>query len=90
MRNLKIKTGVKGAAKACPLSSVKGKDGKYVRKVRVGDKCVNPTSANQRASKESQTKKDKLEQNKNRGTVATNTAAEKERQAAKRRGAQIG
>ena len=76
--------------KKCPLSSVKGKDGKYVRKVRIGDKCVNPTSANQRASKESQTKKNKLEQNKKRGTVATNAAAEKARQAARLRGAQIG
>ena len=76
--------------KKCPLSSVKGKDGKYVRKVRVGDKCVNPTSANQRASKESQTKEDVARQNKKRGTVATNAAAEKARQAARLRGAQIG
>ena len=74
----------------CPLSSVKGKDGKYVRKVRIGSKCVNPTTANKKASAEYFTKQDKLAENKKRGTVATKAAAEKARQAARLRGAQIG
>ena len=35
----------------CPLSKIKGKDGKYMRKVRISaDRCVDPTPANQRAA----------------------------------------
>ena len=76
--------------KKCPLSSAKGKDGKYARKVKVGGKCVDPTSANKRAAAEYLKKQDVARQNQQRGTVATNAAAEKARQAARLRGAQIG
>jgi len=73
----------------CPLSPIKGEGGKYLRKVMVGGKCVNPTSANQRASRADQMKADKLRQNKARGAKATQIAAEKSREAARKRGAQI-
>ena len=32
----------------CPLSKIKGKDGKYMRKIMVSGKCVNPTTVNLR------------------------------------------
>lgn len=65
--------------KGCPLSSVKGKDGKYARKVKVGGKCVNPTSANINAAFKAQKKSDKLRENVKRGPEATKTAAKKAR-----------
>ncbi len=37
--------------KLCPLSSIKDANNKYVRKVKVGGKCVDPTPENVRASK---------------------------------------
>ena len=76
-------------AKKCPLSSLQGKDGKYARKVRIGDKCVNPTSANKRGAHEWQRKQDVLRQNKKRGPVATAIAAEKEREKARKLGVQV-
>lgn len=53
MRNLNIKKQSNGKTKMstgsqCPLSSIKGKDGKYMRKIKVGGSCVDPTTANQR------------------------------------------
>ena len=73
----------------CPLSPIKGADGKNLRKVMVGGKCVNPTTANQRASRADQMKANKLRQNKARGAEATAKAAEKSREDARKRGAQI-
>lgn len=37
--------------KPCPLSSIRDANNNYVRKVKVGGKCVNPTPENVRASK---------------------------------------
>jgi hypothetical protein len=73
----------------CPLSPIKGEGGKYLRKVMVGGKCVNPTSANQKAARADQMKADKLRQNKARGAEATAKAAEKSREDARKRGAKI-
>ncbi len=73
----------------CPLSPIKGEGGKYLRKVMVGGKCVNPTSANQKAARADQMKADKLRQNKARGTAATAKAAEKSREDARKRGVQM-
>ena len=74
----------------CPLSSIKDKNNKYVRKVRIGDKCVNPTPANQRAAYEYQHKQSKLAENKARGEKATQLAAQKERDKARQRGVRLG
>jgi hypothetical protein len=75
----------------CPLSSIKGKDNKYMRKVRISaDRCVDPTPANQRAAYEYQQKQSKLAQNKARGAQATQLAAEKEREKARQRGVRLG
>ena len=75
----------------CPLSSIKGKDNKYMRNVRISsDRCVDPTPANQRAAYEYQQKQSKLAQNKARGAKATQLAAEKEREKARQRGVRLG
>ena len=37
--------------KLCPLSNIRDANNKYVRKVKVGGKCVDPTPENVRASK---------------------------------------
>ncbi len=74
----------------CPLSSIKDKNNKYVRKVRIGDKCVNPTPANQRAAYDYQKKQDKLAQNKARGAAATAKAVDAERKKAQARGVRLG
>jgi hypothetical protein len=52
MRNLKIGKQANGKTKMntgqCPLSSIKGPDGKYLRKIRIDGDCFDPTTANQR------------------------------------------
>tara|TARA_R100000479_G_scaffold149275_1_gene84820 strand:- start:3 stop:266 length:264 start_codon:yes stop_codon:yes gene_type:complete len=84
----KMTTGGKGK---CPLSSIKGKDNKYMRKVRISaDKCVDPTPANQREAYKYQQKQSKLAENKARGAKATQLAAAKEREKARQRGVRLG
>ena len=84
----KMTTGGKGK---CPLSSIKGKDNKYMRKVRISaDKCVDPTPANQREAYKYQQKQSKLAENKARGAKATQLAAQKARDAAAARGVRLG
>ena len=74
----------------CPLSSIRDKNNKYVRKVRIGDKCVNPTTANQQAAAEWRKKQDKLAENQARGGAATAKAVDAERKKAQARGVRIG
>ena len=75
----------------CPLSSIKGKDNKYMRKVRISaDRCVDPTPANQRAAYDYQQKQSQLAKNKARGAKATQIAAQKEREKARQRGVRLG
>ena len=84
----KMTTGVKGK---CPLSSSKGKDNKYMRKVRISaDRCVDPTPANQREAYKYKQKQSKLAENKARGAKATQLASQKARDAAAARGVRLG
>jgi hypothetical protein len=52
MRDLKIGNQANGKTRIgkgkCPLSSIRGEDGKYLRKIKVEGTCVNPTTTNQR------------------------------------------
>ena len=83
----RMATGIKGK---CPLSSVRDKDGKLMRKVRISDdRCADPTTANQRKAFQYKQKQDQMARNMARGEKATKMAAEKARKEARARGAMV-